>query len=98
MAVQPLVFLSIYYSMTLPALPFVQLYGVGVLVVWYCTSAGTLLSLVAPPSSALMATAALLMVGGVGVWGGGGDVCGGASLAVGQLCHPLFQPSRQAAD
>ena len=42
MAVQPLVFLAIYSSMTLPTVPFVQLYGVGVLVVWYCTSLGTL--------------------------------------------------------
>ena len=60
--VQPLLFLSIYSSMTLPAAPFLRLYAVGVLVCFYCTSAGTLLSLVAPPSSALMATTALLMV------------------------------------
>ncbi|PRW59962.1 white-brown complex 30 [Chlorella sorokiniana] len=63
-AVLPLVFLAIYSSMTLPTVPFVQLYGVGVLVVWYCTSLGTLMSVLAPPSSSLMATAALLLIAG----------------------------------
>lgn len=62
--VQPLLFLSIYSSMTLPAAPFLHLYAVGVLVCLYCTSAGTLLSLVAPPSSALMATTGLLLIMG----------------------------------
>lgn len=60
--IQPLVFLAIYYSLTLPAIPFLELYGVGVLVVWYCSSLGTLLSLLAPPSSSLLATVALIMV------------------------------------
>ena len=80
MAVQPLVFLSIYYSFTLPALPFVQLYGVGVLVVWYCSSWGTLMSVVAPPSSSLIATVAVLMVS----WGlgGGGQGSGGSRAAL----------------
>lgn len=62
-AIQPAVFLSIYASMTLPAMPWSQLYGVGVLVAWYCTSLGALMSLVVAPSSSLMATVALLMVG-----------------------------------
>ncbi len=62
MALQPLTFLSIYYSLTLPALPFAQLYAVGVLVVWWCSSLGTLVSVLAPSSSALIATVALVMV------------------------------------
>lgn len=48
--------------MTLPAIPFAQLYGVGVLVAWYCSSLGTLMSVLAPPSSALIATVSLLLV------------------------------------
>lgn len=63
-ALQPAVFLSVYASMTLPAMPWGQLYGVGVLVCWFCTSLGALVSLLAPPSSSLMATVALLMIMG----------------------------------
>ena len=63
-AVQPLVFLSVYYSLTLPAMPFVQLYGVGVLVVWYTASLGALVSLLVTPSSALISVVAILMVRG----------------------------------
>ena len=89
-AVQPLVFLAIYYSFTLPALPFVQLYGVGVLVVWYCSSWGTLMSLVAPPSSSLIATVAVLMVSWQ--WGGWQGSDGGwAALP------PNMRASRPAA-
>lgn len=62
MALQPAVFLSVYASMTLPAMPWGQLYGVGVLVCWFCTSLGALASLLAPPSNSLMATVAVLMV------------------------------------
>ncbi|KAL4458314.1 hypothetical protein ABPG75_013179 [Micractinium tetrahymenae] len=61
---QPAVFLSVYASMTLPAMPWGQLFGVGVLVCWFCTSLGALVSLLAPPSSSLMATVALLMIMG----------------------------------
>jgi hypothetical protein len=75
--VQPLVFLSIYYSMTLPAIPFLQLYGVGTLVAWFATGVGHLMSLVVPPNSSLLATMSLLMVGGP-VCACNGCVCGWA--------------------
>lgn len=64
-AIYPLVFLSIYQSMTLPATPFSTLYIVGLLVVWWTTSAGCLVSiLIRNPSNALVAAVAVVMISG----------------------------------
>ena len=107
-AVQPLVFLSIYYSMTLPAIPFLHLYGVGVLVVWFSTALGHLMSLLIPPATSLLATISLLMVGGWvevggwGVWGWGPPHPGGtqrrwtAMAAWALLCAGVCQALLQA--
>ena len=44
--------------MTLPAIPFAQLYFIGVLAVWSCSSMACLLSVMVPPSSSLVAAVA----------------------------------------
>lgn len=61
-ALQPLVFLSIYTSLTLPILSFAQYYLVGVLVVWYCSSIGCLVSILVPPNNALVSAVALIII------------------------------------
>lgn len=61
---QPLVFLSVYYSLTLPAISFAQLYLVGVLVVWYCSSMGCLVSILISPANSLVTAVAIVMVTG----------------------------------
>jgi ABC-type multidrug transport system ATPase subunit len=64
-AIYPLVFVAIYQSMTLPSTPFLTYYIVGLLVVWWTTSAGCLISiLVGNPSSALVAAVAVVMISG----------------------------------
>ena len=64
-ALHPLVFLSIYQSMTLPAIPFATHYLIGVLVVWWTSSAGCLISiLVGQPANALVAAVAVVMIAG----------------------------------
>lgn len=64
-AIQPLIFLSIYQSMTLPSISFATNYLVGVLVVWWTTSAGCLFSvLVGRQSNALVAAVAFVMITG----------------------------------
>ena len=64
-ALQPLVFLAIYWSMTLPTIPFGFHYLVGVLVVWWCSSAGCLISvLVGQQANALVAAVAVVMIAG----------------------------------
>jgi hypothetical protein len=64
-ALQPLVFMSIYQSMTLPNIHLGLHYLVGLLVVWWCSSAGCLISvLVGQPGNALVAAVAVVMVAG----------------------------------
>jgi len=64
-AIQPLIFLSIYQSMTLPTISFGIHYIVGLLVVWWTTSAGCLMSvLVGQQSNALVAAVAFVMITG----------------------------------
>jgi len=64
-AIQPLVFLSIYQSMTLPSIPFAMHYLIGMLVVWWCSSAGCLISvLISQPANALVAAVAIVMIAG----------------------------------
>lgn len=64
-AIYPLVFLSIYQSMTLPAMPFSTFYIVGFLAVWWTTSAGCLVSiLIRNTSNALVAAVAVVMIFG----------------------------------
>ena len=48
--------------MTLPAIPFLQLYAVGVLATFYCSSLATLMSVIVPPSSSLVAAVAAVMI------------------------------------
>ena len=61
----PLVFLSIYTSLTLPAISLKMYYLIGMLVVWWTSSAGCLISvLVNNPSSALVASVAVVMISG----------------------------------
>lgn len=59
---QPLVFLSIYYFMTLPAINFFNYYLIGVLVVWYCSSLGCLISVVVSPQNALVTAVSIIML------------------------------------
>ncbi|RMZ54405.1 hypothetical protein APUTEX25_001981, partial [Auxenochlorella protothecoides] len=60
--IQPLVFLSVYYSMTIPSISFGLLYVIGVLVVFWCASLGCLMSIIMGNNSALVASVAILMV------------------------------------
>ncbi|GAB4822174.1 hypothetical protein N2152v2_009220 [Parachlorella kessleri] len=63
--IQPLIFLAAYYSLTLPSIAFSQLYLAGLLVTWYCSSLGCLMSVVLRPANALVATIVVaLMLGG----------------------------------
>eukprot|EP00887_Chlorella_sp_A99_P006238 scaffold3.g6238.t1 len=59
---QPAVFLSVYCALVLPAIPWLSLYVVGVLVVWYASSLGCLLSVLVSPSNSLVAAVAFTMV------------------------------------
>lgn len=64
-ALHPLVFLAIYTSMTLPAISLGMYYLVAVLVVWWTSSAGCLISvLVNNSANALVATVILVMICG----------------------------------
>lgn len=64
-ALQPLVFLSIYQSMTLPTLPFAMHYLIGMLVVWWTSSAGCLISILAgQQATALIASVTVVLVTG----------------------------------
>jgi hypothetical protein len=64
-ALQPLVFLAVYQSMTLPAIPFATHYALGLLVTFWCASAGCLMSvLVGSQANALVAAVAVVMVAG----------------------------------
>lgn len=64
-AIYPLVFLSIYQSMTVPVVPFYLHYLIGFLVVWWTSSAGCLVSvLVGQPANALVAAVAVVMITG----------------------------------
>ena len=64
-ALHPLVFLAIYTSMTLPAISLGMYYLIGVGVVWWCSSAGCLISvLVNNSANALVAAVAMVMICG----------------------------------
>ncbi len=64
-AIHPLIFFAIYTSMTLPSISFGQYYFIGVLVVWWTTSAGTLISVIVPDqSNALVAAVAFVLITG----------------------------------
>ena len=64
-AIQPLIFFAIYDSMTLPSITFGTYYLIGLLVVWWTTSAGTLISvIVADQSNALVAAVAFVLITG----------------------------------
>ncbi|KAL4536815.1 hypothetical protein Ndes2526A_g06320 [Nannochloris sp. 'desiccata'] len=64
-ALHPLVFLAIYTSMTLPSISLGMYYLVGLLVVWWTSSAGCLISvLVNNSANALVASVAVVMIAG----------------------------------
>ena len=64
-SIQPLIFFAIYTSMTLPSITFGTYYLIGVLVVWWTTSAGTLISvIVGRQSNALVAAVAFVLITG----------------------------------
>lgn len=63
--IQPLIFIAIYDSMTLPSISFGMYYLIALLVVWWTTSAGTLISvLVSDQSNALVAAVAFVLITG----------------------------------
>jgi len=63
--IQPLIFIAIYDSMTLPSISFGLYYLIALLVVWWTTSAGTLISvLVGDRSNALVAAVAFVLITG----------------------------------
>ena len=64
-AIQPLIFIAIYDSMTLPSISFGMYYLIALLVVWWTTSAGTLISvLVSDRSNSLVAAVAFVLITG----------------------------------
>ena len=63
--IQPLIFIAIYDSMTLPPISFGMYYLIALLVVWWTTSAGTLISvLISDQSNALVAAVAFVLITG----------------------------------
>ncbi|KAK9803611.1 hypothetical protein WJX72_004863 [[Myrmecia] bisecta] len=61
---QPAIFMSLYYTLTLPEIAFVDYYTVSLLVVWYTTGLGYLLSVVMAPQNSMVAVVAVTLVFG----------------------------------
>ncbi|KAL0020410.1 hypothetical protein WJX77_000240 [Trebouxia sp. C0004] len=62
--VQPAIFMSLYYTLTLPEIKFVDYYIVAVLVTWYTSGLGYLMSVVMAPQNSMVAAVAVCMIVG----------------------------------
>ncbi|KAL0037315.1 hypothetical protein WJX79_001603 [Trebouxia sp. C0005] len=62
--VQPAIFMSLYYTLTLPEIKFVDYYIVAVLVTWYTSGLGYLVSVVMAPQNSMVAAVAVCMIVG----------------------------------
>lgn len=62
--VQPAIFMSLYYTLTLPEIKFMDYYTVAVLVTWYTSGLGYLMSVVMAPQNSMVAAVAVCMIVG----------------------------------